>query len=278
MRWMTQLIMLTACAWALGVSGAHASQRFRGLDRDGDGVVTRAEWRGSDQSFSQHDWNRDGVLSGDEIRSASLNSERDETGLWDGAVDWTENRFAALDRNRDGRLNQNEWNVNAALFAHVDANHDGTVSRREFLGLEYDSSPDWGQRDEDDPDTSERFEQLDRNRDGVVTMNEWPRTERAFQRRDVDRSGAIEPDELPGGARQSQSGAYQSGYERGLTDGRQAGLEDKNGPNRWDLEGQRELVSADAGYAARLGSRQDYQAGYRAGFRVGYAEGFGRRR
>ena len=45
-----------------------APMRFRGLDRDGDGRVTRWEWRGNDVSFSNHDWNGDGVLRGVEVR------------------------------------------------------------------------------------------------------------------------------------------------------------------------------------------------------------------
>ena len=40
----------------------------RDMDTDRDGVVTRAEWRGSDQAFRNHDRNGDGVLSGAEVR------------------------------------------------------------------------------------------------------------------------------------------------------------------------------------------------------------------
>jgi hypothetical protein len=40
----------------------------RGMDTDRDGVVTRAEWRGSDEAFRKHDTNDDGVLSGGEVR------------------------------------------------------------------------------------------------------------------------------------------------------------------------------------------------------------------
>lgn len=42
--------------------------RVRDMDADNDGVVTRAEWRGSDQAFRSHDTNGDGVLSGAEVR------------------------------------------------------------------------------------------------------------------------------------------------------------------------------------------------------------------
>src|SRR6185436_20160566 len=45
-----------------------AEMRFRGLDLNNNGVITRAEWRGSNSSFANQDWNHDGVLSGDEVR------------------------------------------------------------------------------------------------------------------------------------------------------------------------------------------------------------------
>jgi hypothetical protein len=43
--------------------------RFQGFDANEDGLIQRGEWRGSDQSFQLHDWNGDGVLSGDEVRT-----------------------------------------------------------------------------------------------------------------------------------------------------------------------------------------------------------------
>ena len=51
-----------------GRAASHREQmRFRGMDTDNDGVITRAEWRGDDQSFREHDLNHDGVLSGEEV-------------------------------------------------------------------------------------------------------------------------------------------------------------------------------------------------------------------
>lgn len=65
---------------------ASAQGRFHGLDRNRDGVITRAEWRGNDNSFRQHDSNRDGVISGAEVRhvpawdSRNNRWERDQVG------------------------------------------------------------------------------------------------------------------------------------------------------------------------------------------------------
>jgi hypothetical protein len=190
--------------------------RFRDMDGNGDRVITRAEWRGNDQSFKEHDTNADGVLSGNEVLAsvqppAPNRSRREERVV----------RFDRMDRDHDGRLGRSEWDSAAAAFSRADFDHDGVVSRAEYLDL----------------------------------------------------AGNLGP-----GVRQGTN-AYRAGYDRGLTEGRQAGKEDRaaNG-GKWDLDGQRELEQADSGYRADLGTRADYQTGYRAGFRVGYSEGFGRRR
>ena len=62
----------------------NADMRFRAMDQNNDGVVTRAEWRGSAQSFEQHDWNNDGVLSVDEVRTGvPRNTRRLEESVFD---------------------------------------------------------------------------------------------------------------------------------------------------------------------------------------------------
>ena len=42
--------------------------KIQGMDANNDGAITRPEYRGDDQSFANHDWNGDGVLSGEEVR------------------------------------------------------------------------------------------------------------------------------------------------------------------------------------------------------------------
>jgi Ca2+-binding EF-hand superfamily protein len=55
--------------------GNKQQMRHRGMDQNGDGVVTRDEWRGNDQSFRQHDRNGDGILAGSEMRGNGKKSE-----------------------------------------------------------------------------------------------------------------------------------------------------------------------------------------------------------
>lgn len=292
--------------------------RFPGMDRNGDGVITRDEWQGSDQSFRNHDWNGDGKLSGDEVRPGATRASRDDraiqdlidreddftsarfraldhdgdgrlaSGEWHGrseifsrldrnrdgflsAAEFTsevdidpEDRFSDLDANRDGHVTRGEWHGTAAVFDALDANRDGVLTRAEALGTE------GGARDE--------FRSVDVNGDGAIARGEWHWNAAAFDRLDTSRDGRLsraEFEDTPAGDLTKESAAYRAGYDRGRQEGIQAGREDK--PRHWDLEGQRELETADSGYEPRMGTRVEYQAGYRAGFRRGYAEGFGPR-
>ena len=195
--------------------------RFRAMDVNDDGVITRREWRGNTRAFDRHDLNHDGVLSGAEVWTPARRGGEDQRGAE------VLQPFYRADRNNDGRLARSEWWSDSATFARIDRNRDGWLSRAEYLGTE----------------------------------------------------DAIDlPVGTAGDEAQKQTRAYKVAYERGLVEGRQAGKEDKEGPNKWDLDGQRELEQADSGYTTEVGRRDDYQAGYRAGFRLGYRQGFGPRR
>ena len=206
-------------------AGAAAPIRFQAMDTDHDGVIARAEWRGSDEAFRQQDTNHDGVLSGKEVApppSTQLSvRQRDELVA----------QFTRADRDEDRRLRRNEWTLDLGSFEQADVNGDGVVTRA-------DSSTPVRRRQ-----LRARIPPAVRSR---ISVAAHPR--------------------------------FRPGSTAGIADGRQAGKEDRyvNG-GKWDLEGQRELEQADAGYQASLGARVDYQAGYRAGFRRGYAEGFGPR-
>src|SRR6266542_2074895 len=111
-------------------------QRFRGMDTDNDGVITRAEWRGNDESFRRHDTNGDGVLSGDEVWGPA---GRQETEAQDRAR--REERLARCtraDRNGDGRISFREWTGSEAMFDRMDRNHDEFISRDEFLDVAFE--------------------------------------------------------------------------------------------------------------------------------------------
>jgi len=199
-----------------------------------------------------------------------------------------------MDRDADGVITRSEWRGNAESFARYDTNHDGVLSgseiwiggRRTDVPAASTSATNGRQYQDQLLDT---FYRADRNNDGRLARDEWSSDSATFNRVDRNRDGYISEQEFLGTddvARQRAAAAdearrdtpgYRAGYDRGLIEGRQAGKEDKEQRNQWDLAGQRELEQADSGYSSQLGVREDYQAGYRAGFRVGYRQGFGPR-
>lgn len=318
------LLAAVLCLGAASSAEAQSSRRdiairFQAMDTNNDGRITRQEWRGNDRSFRNHDWNNDGVLSGDEVRPGGQRrtpwDDRDFEASIEREDDWTDERFRALDHNNDGRLSRSEWHADAELFSRIDRNRDNTISAVEFKGGEDDDREDrfadldtnrdgrvtraeWhgssavfdaldANRDGvltraeaigtgDAQDARDEFRSVDVNGDGAIARNEWHWNTAAFDRLDANRDGRLtrqEWDNSPAVVLPQQTPAYRAGYERGRQDGVQAGREDK--PRGWDLEGQRELEQADAGYQGSMGNRADYQAGYRSGFRRGYREGFG---
>ena len=110
--------------------GRDGNMRFRGMDRNGDGVITRREWRGNDVSFDNHDRNNDGVLAGAEVRPGGWDDGRD----WDDddRDRWWQDRFGRLDRNDDGHLSKAEWPGDLRTFDRADLNNDGLLSLREI--------------------------------------------------------------------------------------------------------------------------------------------------
>jgi Ca2+-binding EF-hand superfamily protein len=178
---------------------AQVRTRFAGMDQNRDGAISRSEWRGNETAFRRHDWNNDGVLSGEEVRDHGNQAAHN---------------FALVDLDRNGHVTIQEWR---RAFTDLDANRDGSLTEDELWGV-VDAAPNT-----------------------------------------------------------PASRAFTAGRERGVIDGREAGRQDAR-RRVWDLDGQRELERADAGYRNELGALDQYQNGYREGFRQGYTEGFGPRR
>jgi hypothetical protein len=104
--------------------------RFHGLDDNDDNVISRGEWNGDSRSFANHDWNRDGVLSGNELIAGATRPGTPPAPRPGADPDQAE--FARLDGNRDNRLSRGEWNGSAGDFDRLDVNRDGLLSPYEF--------------------------------------------------------------------------------------------------------------------------------------------------
>jgi Ca2+-binding EF-hand superfamily protein len=178
---------LVATTEAQGRQGR--GMRFAAMDANNDGRISKEEWRGSDTSFKVHDWNGDGVLSGDEVRVGAQRRTRIEEDFEPERLalrDWSPTRFTSIDRNRDGRVTRDEWFYDMEGFLRADRNRDNVLTRAEFLGGEIDD------------DREETFADLDRDRDGRVERTEWHGSREAFDWMDRNNDGVLSRAEVAG--------------------------------------------------------------------------------
>jgi len=176
-----------------GTTGSQAAiqgMRFREMDGNRDGQIARSEWRGSTQSFKVHDWNGDGVLSGDEVRPGAARARRMEEqdytpGNVSSMLTWSDADFRSLDRNNDRRVARAEWYYDVETFRRADRNNDGMLSPAEFFAP-------------DDDDRTDSFEYLDVNGNGRIERNEWHGTPGEFSRLDRNRDNVLSRAEVVG--------------------------------------------------------------------------------
>lgn len=175
-----------------GGTGTGDAMRFHGLDKDGDGRITRAEWNGNDTSFRQHDADSDGVLAGAEITPAAEPLTDNEEAEDDWQEWWSFHQgqfdtgaFDGMDRDENQSVSREEWAGGTALFDRLDRDHDGIITQQEYENREFRNL------------TREAlFGRLDVNRDGRLDPAEWWWSRDTFSMVDVDSSGFVTPEEL----------------------------------------------------------------------------------
>jgi hypothetical protein len=246
-----RLTLLTAaCALSattlLAQSHHSPRARFNEMDANHDGVITRSEWRGSDDDFRAYDLNGDGTLSWHELSpgaSASRHTDQQQ----------------APARQQPATHSSQAGHPTSRAF---EAGHQRGLQEGRSAGQQDNNRGRW------DLDGQQELERADSGyREDLGAREEYQAGYR---------EGFMTAYREAFGARAPRHGeAYRQGQTRGLADGREAGREDAS-RSHWDLEGQQEMLMADAGYRSELGARSEYQEGYRAGFRQGYSEGFGR--
>jgi Ca2+-binding EF-hand superfamily protein len=165
--------------------------RFRGMDRNADGAISSGEWRGNRRTFNNHDWNRDGLIAGEELTRESRFGSADRV---DNSSNQRDSRFQSMDRNGDGVIGRNEWRGNRAAFRDLDFNGNGVLDNEEFLYR--------GDRQS----RKTRFSHIDTNNNGVIDGNEWHGNRQAFHTMDTNRNSVLDYDEYVNNQRFDQQG------------------------------------------------------------------------
>ncbi|HTL71316.1 MAG TPA: hypothetical protein VL404_08510 [Candidatus Eisenbacteria bacterium] len=116
-------------AQGLNFGYRRGQNRFRGIDRNQDGILSRDEWPAADAAYYDSlDRNRDGVVT----RNEFFNRTPQQASV---AV------FSELDSDGNGSLSRREWLGNDQDFAAANSDHDDVVSEQEFRAYTGASSP-----------------------------------------------------------------------------------------------------------------------------------------
>ena len=202
------------------------------LDKDGDGKVSSEELPETYRArlggkFEEFDKNKDGALNQQEVAAMlttanssrrpsgtpSRDSDRPRPSSRDGAQPSQDALFAILDRDRDGKLSRRELEAAGSILARLDRDKDGSVSKREIAAVASDRAP--SSRSSRERSSRERdsrggissyAKRLDKNNDGKITREEasGPIKER-FDRLDEDGDGILKVEDVEKAFNRSRS-------------------------------------------------------------------------
>jgi Ca2+-binding EF-hand superfamily protein len=193
-------LCLILCFTACVILPAQERRRTHPDDANGDGRISRSEWRGGAAEFQQRDINGDGFLSGTEIPSGQSNSIDERSGRSQGNAE-----MRKLDKNANGAVEGYEWPYNSDVFHRLDTDGNSVLTADELRNLpsvaqrELDQNPN--ERPNSRRTTYPEFDRLDTNRDGRVTPEEYSQRGAEWQRRqrfdewDTNRNGVIDSSE-----------------------------------------------------------------------------------
>ena len=111
-----------------GGRGGGRAERLKRMDANGDGEISRDEWRGPPQFFDRMDQDGDGVISAKEIEGMSNRAGRGQRGQRPGQRGGGL-QPDAMDKDKDGKISKQEL---ADWFEKGDKNGDGFVDKDEW--------------------------------------------------------------------------------------------------------------------------------------------------
>jgi Ca2+-binding EF-hand superfamily protein len=168
-----------------GFDPERAQKMFQESDANGDGQISREEWKGRPEIFDRLDADKSGAVTKEEAKAGA---EKLRAAMGGGKAG--EALFRRADKNGDRKITRDEWPMQADTFDRYDANKDGAITPDEMAG----KGPKGGLRDRGE-DASGFLAKNDRNRDGKITKDEFP-NERKFAELDADGNGELSGAEI----------------------------------------------------------------------------------
>jgi Ca2+-binding EF-hand superfamily protein len=176
-----------------------ARETLQQLDSNGDMIIERDEVPESgraafDRLLKRGDANKDGKLEFVELRDLLQKAQGAA-----GPAAQVE-RFLASDKNNDGKVSKDEFPGGEPLFALLDADKDGSLTKEEISKFRAGDAIRA-------MFSTDRFKTMDKNGDGKISTAEYTGPEPIFTRLDANKDGFVTRDEVS----QLLSAAQQAG-------------------------------------------------------------------
>jgi Ca2+-binding EF-hand superfamily protein len=172
--------------------------RFKSLDKDGDGKVSKDEFDGPEARFAQLDADKDGFITQREANQGAAN-----------AVENLRKNFDDMDKNSDGKLSAEEFTGPRPLFVRVDTDKDGFITKEEVAKAPTrpNAAPASAKPKATAAEPSKkeapanggggkRIKAMDKDGDGKVSRAEFTGPPRMFDRLDLNHDGVLGVDDL----------------------------------------------------------------------------------
>lgn len=181
------------------------------FDQNGDGVLDKGEVPERMQGlFARGDKNQDGKLTQDELTALAQSQapgggrgpeggREDRGGRGERGRGPGDPAVAAIDTDRDGTISAAEIDASAGALAKLDKNRDGKLGEDEVRPAFGPGGPGGPGRFGRDPSqmAGRMIEEWDQNGDGKISKTEMPeRMRESFDAADLDRDGKLTRDEL----------------------------------------------------------------------------------
>ena len=251
---MKTILLACVLAAAAAAQDKELAATFARWDANGDKIVERPEYPGSDEQFATMDPNKDGKVTLAEFEGspvarrivAARERNKGEARERVSSEALAERRLAAVlerfDRNGDGRIPREEWTGGVSAFDTLDLDRNGVLDARDKTAAARAAAPDEpppaAAIKSELPEPEVLLKNLDTDKDARVSKREVAGTklEPHFATADTNRDGFVDLEELRRvvGAVRAVLAERNRGYEKPRAENVPFSGWDKNGDGRLD--------------------------------------------
>ena len=212
------VISLVICLSGVMSRGAMAQNpevAVKKRDKDGDGRVSRDEWKESGEVFAKIDANQDNHLTTDEfsahfkaLKRSKLRKKKKKNAKKKGTASKSKKPKTILknmDKDGDTKVARQEWRGQKALFGKIDANQDDHLTLKELNAHFGSPAGSDGKKKKGGKAKAQKsktktpqtlVKNMDTDGDGKIAREEWKGQEDQFDKIDADRDTRLTVEEL----------------------------------------------------------------------------------